>query len=67
MCGRLRGYQVGTTDGFGPYQNDQDSDQVVDGILISHGETQEHIWAYATACRCNRTIYFKEHALPMPS
>ena len=49
VCGRLRGYQVGPTNGFGPYQNDPDPDQVIDGILISHGETQEHIWAYAVA------------------
>ena len=48
VCGRLRGYQVGHTDGFGPYVNDGDPDLVVDGILISHGETRQHIWAYAT-------------------
>ena len=24
-------------------------DLVMDGVLISHGKTQKHIWAYATA------------------
>ena len=47
MCGRVRGYQVGRTGAFGPYGHDPDL--VIDGILISHGEAQEHIWAYATA------------------
>ena len=29
--------------------NDQTNvDLVMDGVLISHGKTQEHIWAYAT-------------------
>ena len=50
VCGRLRGYQVGTPGAFGPYVNDQNNlDIVMDGILIFHGKTQKHIWAYATA------------------
>ena len=48
VCGRLRGYQVGTPDAFYPYLNDRGSiDLVMDGVLISHGKTQKHIWAYA--------------------
>ena len=50
VCGRLRGYQVGRPNGFGPYVNDHHrTDLVIDGVLISHGEAREHIWAYATA------------------
>ena len=50
VCGRLRGYQVGNADAFGPYLNDlSNTDTVIDGVLISHGKTQKHIWAYATA------------------
>ena len=49
VCGRLRGYQVGSPNAFGPYVNDQhNADLVMDGVLISHGKTQKHIWAYAT-------------------
>ena len=49
VCGRVRGYQVGRPNGFGPYVNNQDNlDLVLDGVLISHGITQKHIWAYAT-------------------
>jgi len=49
VCGKLRGYQVGTPGGFGPYVNDRgNADLVVDGVLISHGKTHAHIWTYAT-------------------
>ena len=49
VCGRVRGYQVGRPNGFSPYVNYQDNlDLVLDGVLISHGITQKHIWAYAT-------------------
>ena len=47
VCGRLRGYQVGHPGAFGPYVNDVASGIVMDGILISHGKGQKHIWAYA--------------------
>ena len=50
VCGRVRGYQIGGPEAFGPYLNDQANlDLIMDGVLISHGSTQEHIWAYATA------------------
>ena len=56
VCGRLRGYQVGSIDGFGPYVNDQtNADLIMDGILISHGDGLKHVWAYATGnvfCPC---------------
>ena len=48
VCGRLRGYQVGTTNAFGPYVNEPKPDLVIDGVLISHGKAQKHIWAYAS-------------------
>ena len=48
VCGRLRGFQVGHTDAFGPYVNDDsNTDLVIDGVLISHGRTKKHVWAYA--------------------
>ena len=49
VCGKLRGYQVGQTNAFGPYVNDpKDTDLVMDGVLISHGKAQKFIRAYAT-------------------
>jgi len=48
VCGRVVGYQVGKTAAFGPYVNDQEYPElVIDGVLISHGQRREHIWAYA--------------------
>jgi len=49
VYGRLKGYQVGHTNAFGPYAHDSgNADLVIDGVLISHGKTQKHIWlAYA--------------------
>ena len=49
VCGRLRGYQVGTPNAFGPYPNQASNGIVMDGVLISYGKTREHIWAYANA------------------
>ena len=46
VCGRVVGYQVGRTNAFGPYTN-IGNPAIMDGILISHGENREHIWAYA--------------------
>ena len=62
VCGRLRGYQVGQPNAFGPYLNDQTSlDLVIDGVLISHGKTQKHIWAYATGHQKNHTADYNSY------
>ena len=65
VCGRLRGYQVGQPDAFGPYVNDPAKpDIVMDGILISHGKTQKHIWAYATGLQKNHTDRYNKNYCP---
>ena len=61
VCGRLRGYQFGTTDAFHSYDVDVLSlDPYVDGVSITSGI--KHIWTYATGnhdgaetydCPCN--------------
>ena len=50
VCGRVRGYQKGTTEAFGPFNRHLVSDGVVlDGMLISYGDgMKKHIWAYVT-------------------
>jgi len=42
------GYQVGTPNAFGPYTNEIQVTDVLDGVLISYGEKKEHIWAFVT-------------------
>ena len=45
VCGRMIGYQVGTTDAFGPYDNIH-STIFMEGVQITHGDKREHIWAF---------------------
>ena len=43
VCGRIIGYQVASPDAFRRiYNNSRD----LDGVIISHGAQQEHIWSY---------------------
>ena len=61
VCGRLRGYQIGTLDAFGPYVNDlSNPDLVIDGVLISHGKAQKYIWAYAIGSE-KVPVHFRYH------
>ena len=51
VCGRLRGYQQGTPDGFFNYQHrgqDNINGAFLDGASITYDSTpRKHIWAYA--------------------
>ena len=56
VCGRVRGYQFASPDGFcqnncpAPCTIDQ---PYVDGVSITHGASpREHIWTYAANCLC---------------
>ena len=42
ICGRIRGYQVGTPDAF-------TSSLDIDGVMLSHGHPKKLIWAFAAA------------------
>lgn len=46
VCGRIIGYQVGSTDIFTDMQLSID-DQYVDGISLTHGTPRQHIWTFA--------------------
>ena len=49
VCGRITGYQIGTTDGLhGP--NINISDLYVDGVSFTHGlNLRQHIWTFESA------------------
>jgi hypothetical protein len=56
ICGRIRGYQEGSTDAFGTpivAKNGKRGVSIhhayVDGISLTHGYTREHIWTFASA------------------
>ena len=43
VCGRIIGYQVASPDAFSRFYNNF---RDLDGVIISHGAQQEHIWSY---------------------
>ena len=48
VCGRARGYQKGSTDGFYTFGNEISIDTAyVQGLSITHGNPRQHIWSYA--------------------
>ena len=47
ICGRVRGYQKGTTDGFYPALNSING-IYVDGVSITIGSPRKHVWTYAS-------------------
>ena len=67
VCGRLIGYQFGSTEAFWYYNNRNQvtiDDPYVDaGVSITHGSPRQHIWSLASGhsqvaisthdCRCN--------------
>ena len=67
VCGRLVGYQFGSTEAFWYYnhvsQATIDSPYVDGGVSITHGSPRQHIWSLASGhsqqavsthdCRCN--------------
>ena len=42
VCGRVIGYQYGTTDAFS-------DPRYVDGVSLTHGNPRQHIWTFAAA------------------
>lgn len=55
VCGRVRGYQDTSTDGFKPYYLTSSTlnGTYVDGVSITHGNIRQHIWTFAAGYREN--------------
>ena len=52
VCGRITAYQVGSTNAFRKYIENQDTSiesAYVDGVSLTHGSPREHIWTFAAA------------------
>ena len=48
VCGRIIGYQIGTTDAFlGALSNSIDT-SYLDGVSMMHGSPSQHIWSFAS-------------------
>ncbi len=51
VCGRVKAYQYGSPDEFGPYNNDRSltiDNMYVDGVSVMHGwNPRKHVWTFA--------------------
>ena len=47
VCGRVNGYQVGTTDAFFVYISPTIDSYYVYGVSVTHGVPRNHIWTFA--------------------
>ena len=61
VCGRITAYQVGSTNAFRNYFENQDTTTVdsayVDGVSLTHGrDPREHIWTFAAALDRNDNL-----------
>ena len=59
VCGRITAYQVGSTNAFRKYFENQDisiESAYVDGVSLTHGNPREHIWTFAAALDRNDNL-----------
>ena len=58
MCGRIIGYQAGSSDGFNQYHGMISLNQgYMDGVSITYGYPCHHIWSYVAGA-------FETHPTP---
>ena len=65
ICGRVIGYQKGTTDGVNTHINNING-AYIDGVSITRGSPREHVWSYISgqssntnsihSCPCNTGV-----------
>lgn len=50
VCGRIFGYQIGSTDAFGEggQLGDSINEDYVDGVSVTYGIIRKHIWTFAS-------------------
>ena len=53
VCGRMMGYQKGSTDAFQGSEGPSIDGPYVDGVSITRGLPRQHIWTYAIGVREN--------------
>ena len=53
VCGRIRGYQYGSTFAFSAYNSGPSSSSIevayVSGVSLTHGSPRQHIWTFASS------------------
>ena len=48
VCGRMRGYQKGTTDAFRAFKSSSIDGPYVDGVSITQGSPRQYIWTFSS-------------------
>ena len=56
MCGRIIGYQIGSTDAFAVGAGQSINTSYVDGISVTHGFPRQHIWTFAAGIDEGTTV-----------
>ena len=80
VCGRVIGYQYGTTNAFGVSAIGQTIDSYyVYGVSVTHGTPRNHIWTFAAGlsegahttqgwdCPCSNVTHLNNNNVPPPS
>ena len=62
VCGRIIGYQVASPDAFKIFNHNFDG-RGLDGVTISHGSQQDHIWSFAAGVT-ERGSHYRSHNCP---
>ena len=58
VCGKVLGYQYGSTYGTGTRRSDSDINSAyIDGISLTHGYPRRHIWSYISGYQENHDTY----------
>ena len=48
VCGRIIGYQVGSTDAFNSSPHFTIDQVYIDGVSVTYGTPRKHIWTFAS-------------------
>ena len=57
VCGRVRAYQVGTTNAFFGRSSPSIDSYYVDGVSLTHGSPRQHIWTLVAALQKDNRDY----------
>ena len=66
VCGKIKAYQYGSPDAFGPYFFNRAitiDDSYIEGVSLTHGQSpRKHIWTFAVGN--DETSRFNQHRCP---
>ena len=67
VCGRVRAYQVGSTNAFRFRETAGIDNTYVDGVSLTHGRPSQHIWTFAAGLQENTGNRHHHHYVPVIS